>query len=569
MPSYEHGKLVERVAVLSSPPQGEAEYSAWLTAGGQLSLLRENAQEQELIISAFGRNAFVNTFAVSEDVLSPLDKGDLLSWGRTLPSSRAGYVWGGGSDDVRIEEAEGDWNSKTLARAVPLVFERQLHGFGDDDGVYFELLQEYAHITEIHWRADQQAYCRFDEHGDIRHVVSVTSDKTGKALSLVSFQREHLEQYLAASNSVLVRTFDFTLVDWEKRGFDRWSESPETVSLESDDIFFRQKIDSHAAYTRGVQIIGLSRPRSEIVQDIVSPESRERRYVKFIAHDFRNGRVAEISASPSATTNYPEAKGNSLPYEMSPAFFRPEVLSRYKSDRDKYTVREEHRTIQCRGGWSLRSYDINDAGQVHVYIVDLRALPYQEQLYWQSSNEPPKSSISERAFVNDFKGEWTDIATPLEDTLAIVRLWARSDLPFWTLRHEALLERVNTPRTGSTEEWGRAFQDLASLVIEGFELGAIRRRLEGLGIPFEESDRSLALLERLLKGRQALSDQARLKGLRTTQKIRSVVASHARGREAAELSRDALGGHETYSAHFESVCTSVTDELRMIEAAFA
>jgi hypothetical protein len=43
--------------------------------------------------------------------------------------------------------------------------------------------------------------------------------------------------------------------------------------------------------------------------------------------------------------------------------------------------------IDCRGGWSLRDFDTNEAGQVHAYICDLRNLPYQEQLYWKSFNE--------------------------------------------------------------------------------------------------------------------------------------------------------------------------------------
>ena len=50
-----------------------------------------------------------------------------------------------------------------------------------------------------------------------------------------------------------------------------------------------------------------------------------------------------------------------LPFEMSPAFFHPEVLTRYKSDSDKYTLQD--RSISCRGAWHLQTYDINDAGQ--------------------------------------------------------------------------------------------------------------------------------------------------------------------------------------------------------------
>ncbi len=57
-------------------------------------------------------------------------------------------------------------------------------------------------------------------------------------------------------------------------------------------------------------------------------------------YDWRNKRVTKISTDPAATTNYFQAEGNALPFELSPAFFRPEVLLKYKADRDKYTVGE-------------------------------------------------------------------------------------------------------------------------------------------------------------------------------------------------------------------------------------
>ena len=565
MPSFEHTKLIERIAALDSPPDDEDEFAAWLKASGQLRLLRDNAQERELIISAIGENTFVNTVAVSENKLFPLNKSDLLSWNGNSFRSLAGYAWGGEEDDVRVESGTGDWSSKTLAGAMQLVFGRQL--IGDDSGIYFEVLQEYSHITDSHWRPEQHAYCCFDEHGDIKHVASVTSRSTGRAVSLVSFEREKMEQYLAASGSVLVRMFDFTLVDRQK-GFAGWSGAPATLFLDDDDLFFRQKSDPRAAYTRGVQIVRLSRSREELLQEIRSFGLGDARFVEFMALDWRNDRILTISTDPSATTNYFEAEGNSLPFETSVAFFSPDVLSKYKSDRDRYTVGEERRLIECRGGWSLR-YGINDANQVHAYIVDLRELPHKEQQYWKSCNEEPKAGLSERAIAHDFKGEWSDIATPLEDVLTVLRGWDRANVAWWKLRDATLLERVNTPRTSSRDEWAGAFGDLASLVVEGFKVGHIRERLKEQGIDFEKRDKSLVLLEKFLKGHDALSGEGELEGLRTVQRVRTRTDAHARGRGAAQLSSDALAEHYTYAAHFESVCRTVTNELKMIEDAFA
>lgn len=58
-------------------------------------------------------------------------------------------------------------------------------------------------------------------------------------MTLVSFKHEPLEQYLAASDSVLVRRFDFTLF---RRGtFQGWPDGPESPCNENQDFFYRQK----------------------------------------------------------------------------------------------------------------------------------------------------------------------------------------------------------------------------------------------------------------------------------------------------------------------------------------
>ena len=100
---------------------------------------------------------------------------------------------------------------------------------------------------------------------------------------------------------------------------------------------------------------------------------------------------------------------------MSPVFFNAEVLHKYKADTEKYTL--EDRSINCRGTWSLQTYDVNEAGQVHTYLRYLGYLPYKEQLYWQSFNEWPKAALSERAIATDFKGEFhTDYDSQLAQT---------------------------------------------------------------------------------------------------------------------------------------------------------
>jgi hypothetical protein len=410
-----------------------------------------------------------------------------------------------------------------------------------------------------------RAYCRFNEHSDLEPVVSVTSreDKASN-MALVSFKWQLLEEYLAASNASLVRTFDFTLL--RRSGFTGWSEGPTQEIIESPDFFYRRKVmPGYAAYTRGAQIIRPHRSPQAIFTSITDGwfGKKNKQHAEFIAYDWRNKRVTRISTDPAATTNYFQAEGNALPFELSPAFFRPEVLLKYKADRDKYTVGE--RDVSCRAAWHLEAIDVNEAGQVHAYICYLRRLPYEEQLHWLSFNEPPKAGISERAVINDFQGEFVSFVQPLRKVMSIVQRWRDGKVAWWTLRDEKLLERVNTPLTASRDEWAEAYMDLAKLVIEGFETNAIRARLDAAHVPYDKEDKTIALLEKLPSKTGAAGDVQKLVGLRTVQLLRSKAKGHAGGSEAQRLAQDALMEHETFANHFQHVCAQVADELETIE----
>jgi hypothetical protein len=43
---------------------------------------------------------------------------------------------------------------------------------------------------------------------------------------------------------------------------------------------------------------------------------------------------------------------------------------------------------------AFEGIDVNEEGQIHAYIVDLRNLPYEERLHWKAYNEPPKAGIT-------------------------------------------------------------------------------------------------------------------------------------------------------------------------------
>ena len=557
----QHTVLTKRISGLDVLPKGDSEYTDWIHATGHLGLLRDNAKDDELVIFALCNHIFIHSVVVEESSLENLNRNTLLHWSGNPYRPCAQYEWAreGGYGVYRDNSLWGE----SLSNARQLVFGRELSG--SKDGNYYEILQEYAHLADIHWRPERNAYCRFDELGNWEDVVSITHSNDADSLDLVTFRRQRLEQFLAFSNSALVRMFEFNLYNFDGKDID-WPE-PEMVS-EGKNIFYNQMIEAgKVGHYRGVQIIRPDSPDTLFSQVGFGPLAHEEReYAKFVAFDRRHKCNASISTNPSATTNHVQPKGD-LPFALSAAFFNAEVLSKYKNDPDKYTIDEGHRTIDCRGGWYLKSYGVNDAGQIYAYICDLRQLPYKEQQYWKSFNEEPKDGISQRSVENDFLAQFSNITTPLEDLLAVMRRWSEDNVRWWCLREKGLEMDIHTPN--NRQEWAQSFMSIAKLVIEGFKSDFFYKILEEVGkAEKKDKDRSIQLATQVLIHYGVLDSGARLEGLGEIQLIRSKCAAHPRGSEALMLEKRAIEGFGTYSAHFESVCRKTIDDLRKMERAF-
>jgi hypothetical protein len=141
-------------------------------------------------------------------------------------------------------------------------------------------------------------------------------------------------------------------------------------------------------------------------------------------------------------------------------------LHRFKADPEKYSL--DDRSISCRNAWYLKSFDINEAGQVHAYIGDLARLPIEEQRYWQSFNEWPKETISKRAHENDILGEFSSEYDPLH--LLKYKIGKLNVAPpdWWQPRGEAYMDAARYPATDSTLEWANEIMAFDQVLVEGF-----------------------------------------------------------------------------------------------------
>ncbi len=567
MPRFEHKNLIRRVQAVHTPPSSAGKHAHWIKGVDHLRLLRQNAREDQLLIDVASPHIFIHTVAVPTLDLQSVRDTDLLDWDGGLPSTRIGYVYSGAPQDSHVDVADGPWRPAALSRAHSLLYRRTTISNTGSGELQIEVHQEYAHVSEIPCVAPGGRFLLRDENGDLVDIVSATLNRESSTPSVVSFYRYPLEQYLAAANLTLVRLFDFNLYD--PNTFAMWPRHDPPPIQKDDTLTFRRFEDpGYAGYVRGVQILPLSQSRAAIIASLDSGllPRESGPPLSFLTHDWRHEQVVRVSLDPSATTNYAEKRPR-LPYEMSPAFFRPEVLRKYESDSGKYVI--NGRTITCKDIWELQAIGRNEAGQVHAYLRYLRQLPYSEQMHWRGYNEAPKAQLSPDIIAMDFAGKWTDLKSQDAAVSAVTRKlheWKKMSTPWWICRDESALADIRPMFTQSREEWSEKCRALASVLIEGFDLKWLRHTATECGMKPKPAEGSLMLLRRLVQETIPEAQGSELSGLRELQRARTVM-SHTKGRRAHEFLQQIQRRDDGFRGHFDELCSRLKSELDLLSKA--
>jgi hypothetical protein len=443
-----------------------------------------------------------------------------------------------------------------MGAAQQLVFRRVFVDV-DEGPPRTELSQPLVHALDLYWLEEESAYCRLNEDGDVEPIIrlrdmSATTAQIGTIL--ITIKAEQLHRYMAVTETALIMKFDFTryIVD----SFAGWGE-PERSNVNETDLFYHTGRQQGASFANGALIV-----RPLLTTEILIARANrqwdwlDKDYATFKAYDWKNKCSAEISCAPSALASYFD-EGSPLPFQTTPAFFRAEVLQKYKADPEKYEL--GHRSINARGGWYLKSYDVNEAGQIHVYLCDLANLPFREQIYWQSFNEWPKAGISTRAFQTDFEGNFSTVPDPLANLKCKISSLDELKPDWWSPRGKTASAVLHYPLTASPEEWASAVLALDQLVVEGFVIRALRSRLEGAGRSVDKQWRSLRLLQDCLvvAGLDEVSAIAVVEPLKRSHDLRSKVKGHLAEREKQAIIKQARTEHGSLAAHFRKLATEV------------
>ena len=437
----------------------------------------------------------------------------------------------------------------SLAGGEKLVFRRSFSGVQKGDSP-IELSQKLVHALDLHFVAERNAYCRLDERGDIEDVIRVIrAELPGRdSLVAVTILAKDLSTYMTLADMALVFFFDFTR--FKPGSFDGWGDHPR-IDRKAPDLFYHGGSIRTASYVNGRMTVRSSIPLQQLIDEwkAESDPKRKKEYATFKIFDRNNKVEVETSCAPEFLSNY--FQESDLPWEISPAFFRPDVLHRFKADPEKYSL--DDRSISCRNAWSLKSYDINEDGQVHAYIGDLARLPIEEQRYWQSFNEWPNGTISKRAFENDILGEFSSEYDPLHLLKCKIGNLNVAPPDWWQPRSDEHMDAARYPATDSTLEWANEIMAFDQVLVEGFQLKPLRKLLEAAGGKVDSSWKPLRVIAEILvvSGRSVDDAKAVLTPLSRIHALRSILKAHSSVEEKDKEERQARTMHGTLRAHFK------------------
>ena len=552
---------------LSDEPSSEDEFNDWCQQSDVAEFLTSDVSDEYIILYASMPHVFIHAVFLPETNAIKDNFNNLLNWSGNPFSS-----WGVScsSEDISIESPMSNLGCKELASGEQILFARSFQAIGNDE-TYYELNQKISHSLDLHFVPEKKSWCKLNSHGEINEVIKILKIPNARKNdegTIICAKREIIGEYAAIEGMKLFRMFDFTR--YKTGDFNGWGSNREHIDFNTTGILGKINIvNGVGSYSRGFHLSDISVSKKKLIANIWghSDDEVEKEYCSYVAQDWKNSEIKEVSCNPIHLANY--FTESNLPFEITPVFFKPEVLLKYKTDRDRFTLNS--RSIYCRGAWELKTFDVNTAGQVHTYLIYLSHLPYEEQLHWKQYNEAPKASISTRAMENDIKGEWSseyDALLSLKAKLA--ELDSKGSL-WWKLRDKNAPDKVHYPYTSSRDEWAEEILNLDQLLIEGLEEKWLRNKAKALKLKPDARLRALKLLEVILIGVEFEEEHAReiMSPFHIVHNARSILKGHTLGTEAEELRKVAITEYGSYKNHYEKICTDCDESLEIIANALS
>ncbi|WP_422115430.1 hypothetical protein [Brachybacterium sp. UNK5269] len=297
-------------------------------------------------------------------------------------------------------------------------------------------------------------------------------------------------------------------------------------------------------------------------------EAAPEAHIEFIIGEDEDGRSILHTCDPDKLSNYFGANVGA-PHYLTPVFFRRDVLQKYYSNADLYSVSDGYLT--CASLWSVR-IDNDSTEYVSVFLGDLgRDLPESERSHWRAHNVAPTTEISETNVRRSFLGQWADPASPEHLFKSRYRRfrneWAVSY--DWDLFRDPVEEdshvfsRLRIPLNEQQSEFDEQILNLALVLVDSIN----SRQIAALLPKDSEETQSIARLTAWIAATGHPDARGVTAILVKIQRIRSKSSAHKKPSNYDTFIATELGD-ASYSDGFAAMLTSAIDLLDSLTELF-
>lgn len=462
-----------------------------------------------------------------------LNDAEACYWCTLLDVKYIEKVFKNNSWDVSVEygvpgfeghDGKYDYHSKLLYEGFePLLYYRKFYGVKKD---YVELSQEFILLNNLYFDNNKNIYYAIFEDGSFEEVIRFKED------NMVLINLTYLTRYAAAKQMAVILYFDIrTRIYGNLSSLNLNAFSDE---IKGKDIYYKAWGDELNDFNQEEVFSVLMGKRVLFPRPIETcgywPYEKKEEYVDYIIGIDEEGKNILHTCNPEKLADNFGANSNS-PHYLTPVFFKKEVLQKYISNSNLYSIEDGY--LRCGELWGIE-IDNHHKNYIAVYLGDLgRDLPESERIYWKSFNVATDQHLSETLLKRDFLGVFTD-SNIIEHKLKehYVQTNKNWEICFgWSLflslkeEDKYNFKMLRRPLTEDYNEFDNLVLSLVKVIIDSLNEEKIQESLDN-----EKALKGISKLEKWLQKTGQSDYEEHIKFLRNLQELRSTSSGHRKGK---------------------------------------
>lgn len=507
---------------------------------------------KELYVQVSGKKEMNSANATFWAALAPLDRIDIskksCGWDCMIGTETPGFA---GNGDSFVYERRHDYIEQ-------LVHYRDFFGVKPN---YVELSEEFRLLNNLYFDVTLNKYYEIAENGECIEVAKIEND------DCLFVNLKYLIRYISAKQMALLLFVDIKAEIQGSLEENNLCEFNSELISENNLIYSVSGRKSNF----GNYVFSVLTGKKIIFPKSVEecgywPYNEQKEYLDFIIGCNDCGEEVTFTSNPDKLANA-FGKNEGSPDYLTPVFFKKDVLQKYLSKNELYSVVDGR--LCCQGLWSI-DIDNQNKDFISAYLGDLGTyLPAQEQNHWRGYNILSSNKLSEVKFKRDFLCMFTDPEISdlkfQQEFIYFQKEWHSKYNWYLFLplseKDQYNLKTLMLPVLNTQAEFDQLILALVKLLIDSINEKEIVKLLKCSS----EMQGSINKLERWFAEIGLQDYEIHIKFLRNLQTLRSSGTGHRKGSNYESISKIYRIGEKKFVDIFDDILNEANMFLRYLQ----